>query len=123
LYQKKQQKIREENKYYLATQSLKRRLDTAISCVSSIEEIEHCINSVDIEDVISVAAEEFMLNPKFFSIVTVSGKKLALDARTGQTFNSLGIAHEHLNMSVKESIIWLHGCLSLDEVSGDFALV
>jgi len=104
LYQKKQQKIRRANKLYLATQSLKMRLKNAVACVDSIAEIEQCINSSDVEETIKFAEKEFKLNPAFFFIVEKGSKKLAKDIRTGQTFNSFGIVHEHLNQDIRETI-------------------
>jgi len=111
LYQKKQQKMRSENKHYLATQSLKMGLNNSLEYLEYLEEILRCINNVDIEDVISAAAEEFSLNPLWFSIVEVGdeGDRLAIDVRSGKTFNAFAIAYEHLNMSVNESVGWLNG--------------
>jgi len=106
-YQKKQQKIRQENKNYSAIQSLKMRLNNAVACVDSIEEIEQCTKGIDVEDVIEAAAKEFMLNPRWFCIVDIEGKKLALDSRSGQTFNAFGIVHEHLNKDIIDTIKWL----------------
>jgi len=113
IYQKKQKKIRLKNKLFLATQSLKNRLNKAVACNESLEEIQRCINNIDVEEAIQFAANNFGLDAKYFEIVENKGKRVALDARSGQTFNSFGIAHEHLNLTISESIRWLHGCISV----------
>jgi len=59
LYQKKQKKIRQKNRLFLATQSLKNRLNTVVACKKSLEEIEQCINSIDVEETIQFAANNF----------------------------------------------------------------
>jgi len=113
LYQKKTKKIRHKNKLFLATQSLKNRLNKVVACVKSIDEIERCINSIDVKETIEAAANNFGLDAAYFKIVRSNGTRLALDTRSGQTFNSFGIAHEHLNLTISESIRWLQGCISV----------
>jgi len=93
--------------------SLKNRLNKAVACKESLEEIQQCINNIDVEEAIQFAANNFGLDAKYFEIVENKGKRVALDARSGQTFNSFGIAHEHLNLTISESIRWLQGCISV----------
>lgn len=108
------------NVIYSSVQALKRRLvdmDMLNEYKLVIEFFNKCVS---LECVLDEAQVEFGLDRNAFKIIRIKGIEVAQDKRTGQSYSSVGIAHEQLNMSVIRSLEWLKKISPEVDMKNDF---